>query len=289
MKYQDNYHEEYYLYFGIWCILQYTVIMIWIRMSKLYIKVAYSKRVGEYFLCQYVKICMLKVMHMGTRNAETSYIMGETIIQTTTEEKDLGVVIDKQLKFHGHVTYAANKANRVLTTIKRTFETRDQETIPLLYKGLVRPLLEYGNTVWSPRYITDIKAVERVQKRATKMITSLRQQPYIDRLRTLKLPSLEYRRRRGDMIQVYKIMYQKDRIDPDTFFQLAESTTRGHELKLNKPRHNTNLRGQIFSHRIVTDWNSLPAEVVRAPSLNSFKARLDRSWTNKKYINPFDK
>ena len=230
-----------------------------------------------------------KVMHMGTRNAETSYIMGETIIQTTTEEKDLGVVIDKQLKFHGHVTYAANKANRVLTTIKRTFETRDQETIPLLYKGLVRPLLEYGNTVWSPRYITDIKAVERVQKRATKMITSLRQQPYIDRLRTLKLPSLEYRRRRGDMIQVYKIMYQKDRIDPDTFFQLAESTTRGHELKLNKPRHNTNLRGQIFSHRIVTDWNSLPAEVVRAPSLNSFKARLDRSWTNKKYINPFDK
>ena len=45
------------------------------------------------------------------------------------------------------------------------------------------------------------------------------------------------------MIQVYKIMHQKDRIDPDTFFQLAESTTRGHELKLNKPRHNTNLRG----------------------------------------------
>ena len=119
------------------------------------------------------------------------------------------------------------------------------------------------NTVWSPRYTTDIKAVERVQKkkRATKMITSLRQ-PYIDRPRTLKLPSLEYQRRR-DVIQVYKIMHQKDRIDPDTFFQLAESTTRGHELKelkLNKPPHNTNLRGQIFSQRIITDWNSLPAE-----------------------------
>ena len=77
------------------------------------------------------------------------------------------------------------------------------------------------------------------------------------------------------MIQVYKIINQQDIIEPDIFFEVAASNTRGHEQKLKKPRHNTNLRGQTFSHRIVADWNALPAEVVMSPSLNIFKARLD--------------
>ena len=76
------------------------------------------------------------------------------------------------------------------------------------------------------------------------------------------------------MTQVYTIINQQDRIEPDIFFQVAASNTRGHEQKLKKPRHNTNLRGQTFSHRIVADWNALPAEVIKSPSLNTFKQDL---------------
>ena len=76
----------------------------------------------------------------------------------------------------------------------------DARTVPLLYKALVRPLLEYGNAVWGPFNRADQIRIEKVRRRTTRMISALRGIPYTDRLRTLRLPSIYYRRRRGDMI-----------------------------------------------------------------------------------------
>ena len=152
----------------------------------------------------------------------------------------------------------------------------------------MRPTLEYGNTIWGPFSRTEQKRVERVQRRATRMVKSVRHLSYSDRLRHLKLPSLLYRRRRGDMITVYQLIHGGMDIPPGKFLSMNNSRlTRGHPWKLHKPRAKSLIRRNTFSSRIVNDWNSLPAKVVSAATVNQFKARLDRHWANIMYDTPY--
>ena len=90
--------------------------------------------------------------------------------------------------------------------------------MPTLYKSMVRPHLEYGNAIWGPFYKTDIDMVESVQKRATKLIDTLKDKPYEDRLIALDLPSMTYRRKRGDTILMYKLINGLVRPDFNKFF-----------------------------------------------------------------------
>ena len=148
-----------------------------------------------------------------------------------------------------------------------------------LYTALVRPLLEYGNVMWNPRYKEDQRETEKVQRRATKLVKGISHLVYEDRLRILELPSLQHRRRRGDMIQTFKIVSGIDRTDASHILEFREeSTTRGHDKKIFKQRARLNVRKSAFSHRIVNDWNSLPQSVVDTENLNQFKSRLDRHW-----------
>ena len=179
------------------------------------------------------------------------------------------------------------KANSVLGVIKRTFAKRDEETFPLLYKSLVRPHLEYGNVVWGPLFQEDIKAVEKVQRRATKMVPGLGNMSYTDRLRHLNLPSLVHRRRRGDMIYTYKILTGKMDVRREDFFKISNLTTRGHNLKLCKQRAMKFTTATTFSNRIINDWNALPAHVIAADTVNTFKVRLDEHWGDEAFKNPF--
>ena len=151
-------------------------------------------------------------------------------IENVKEEKDLGVIIDNQLKFHTHTSAAVKKANSILGLIKRSFVALDEDTLPLLFTSMVRPHLEYANIIWGPYFIGDIRAVERVQKRATKLIPILRNLPYRERLKKLNLPSLEHRRKRGDMITCYKIMNGRVNIALNNFFLLNKRNTRVHNL-----------------------------------------------------------
>ena len=225
-----------------------------------------------------------KVMHLGSRNSKAEYAMEGTTLNTVIEEKDLGVLIDEELKFHKHVSAAVAKANQILGIVKRTFDTLDEELLPLVYKHQVRPHLEYGNAIWHPRYVADMKKVERVQRRATKIIPELRDKQYEKRLQSLNLYSMEYRRKRGDMIQTYKILQNIDRIDPDKFFTRAKYTgTRSHSMKLFKTRFKSELRKYTFSQRIIDNWNSLTEEIVTSESLDIFKTRLDKHWSTEWY------
>ena len=99
------------------------------------------------------------------------------------------------------------------------------------------------------------------------MRKEIRLRPYEERLEALDLPSMFYRRRRGDMIQVYQILHGGMDITPEEFFILAASErTRGHPWKLKKPRAQARPQRQTLSVRVINDGNSLPPLSMRPPS-----------------------
>ena len=128
--------------------------------------------------------------------------------ETVSLEKDLGVNVDDELKFSKHIGIQVGKANKLLALIRRGFTSLDRISLPTLYKTIIWPHLEYANVVLHPRYKGDeeLLHVEKVQRRATKIIPDLKQLEYCDRLKKLHLPSFYYRRARGDMIDVYKYL-----------------------------------------------------------------------------------
>ena len=225
-----------------------------------------------------------KLMHIGNCNLKFEYQMGEANITAVDKERDLGIIIDDGLKFHEQTAAAVCRANRVLGIIRHAFSTLDIKTLPMLFRTMVRPHLEYANSVWGPTHKMDQDAIEKVQRRATKLVRHLRNLPYEDRLRALKLPSMYYRRLRGDMIMVFQIMSGRLRVREEDLFERDNSErTRGHQMKLKKPRVKSHLRQTSFCCRIVPLWNGLPSEVVTAPSVNAFKNRLDFHWKNRWY------
>ena len=132
---------------------------------------------------------------------------------------------------------------------------------------MVRSQLEYAASVWSPWTLKEIEAVEKVQKRATKMIEEYQHLKYEDRLKCLKLPTLRYRRIRGDLLILFKIMTADDRRCFPQVKLHEDNPTRGHHLKLDKQPFKTNLRKNYFTCRITKLWNSLNVDVVSAENV----------------------
>ena len=157
--------------------------------------------------------------------------------------------------------------------------------------ALVRPHLEYANAVWNPYKKKDITTLENVQRRATKMVPGLGDKSYEDRLRELKLPTLTYRRIRGDMIEVFKLvndMYYFDCTNLFTFRDQSERVTRGNKKKLFKHRARLDVRKYSFSNRVVNLWNSLPDSVISAETVFCFETRLDNHWKDQDILYEYE-
>ena len=204
----------------------------------------------------------LNVMNPG---AEHRYQMDNNgtvcVLDQVHEEKDLGVITDDMLLFEEQCRKSVNAANKILFTIWRTFTFIDEKTMLQLYKPLVRSRLEYGVEIWSPNLKRLINEVEAVQRRATRMIPSLKDLPYEERLRKLKLPSLVYRRKRGEMIQTYKYMHGEYDSDCNKIFKRTHETrTRGHDFKLFKEWALTATRAQSFTSRVIVPRRNEVAE-----------------------------
>ena len=184
------------------------------------------------------------------------------------------MIITEDRKTSKQCATATTKAMTKLRIIKRSFKYFDKSCFTMLYKTYIRPQLEYCIQAWSPGLRRDIDMMEKVQRRATKMIPSLRSKPYHDRLEELKLYSLEHRRLRRDVIEAYKILNGLEGIEESKLFQRRiHIQLRGHKDKLFKPalKKGLNTRKNFFSVRVISEWNSLPAYVVEAATRNIFK------------------
>ena len=227
-------------------------------------------------------------LHIGRNNPWHQYKMNGKRLNQVYEEKDLGILMDNELKFHKHTSAVVKKASRNLGIIKKSFLFLDASTLSTLYKSLVRSHLEYGNVVWGPTYKGDIIAVERVQRRATKLIREIKHLPYEERLKSLRLPSLCHRRRRGDMIFTYKLHMDKLGIDKKEFFTSPPNRlVRGHQFRIMKQKATKTCRISSYANRVIADWNSLPTKVISANTTDMFKDYLDEHWKNESYISPF--
>ena len=129
-----------------------------------------------------------------------------------------------------------------------------------------------------------VKDLEKVQMHATKLVISIKNLIYKDRLKRLKLPTLKYRRITCDMIEVHKILTKKYDSKVNLFLEKhQDSITRGHSLKLVNKRCHYDLRKLIFAPRIVNIWNNLSETVISADTTDTFKRRLDNFWKHHEY------
>ena len=144
-------------------------------------------------------------------------------------------------------TEVAAKANHLLGLIRRSFDHLDLDMLTNLFVTLVRPTLEYCNSAWGPFFTLDQRKIENVQRRATRIPLPIRDKPYEERLSILQLPSLSYRRFRGDMILLYKILNNYFNSDFSTLYTYSSTTiTRGHQFKLFKHHSRLNCRSNYF-------------------------------------------
>ena len=199
------------------------------------------------------------------------------------EEKDLGVVFDSEMSFGDHISEKVKKANVLVGLIRRSFSYLDCKSFTKMYTAFVRPHLEYAQSVWHPHLKKYINLLENVQIRATKLVDGLSSLDYKERLTKLNLPTLAFRRLRGDMIQTYKHFRKYDCQVLSSSFQPRSRSSRKHNFQLHEMKASDGIRGiqsNSFYFRVPRTWNNLPREVVNATNVDSFKRKLDEHWKN---------
>ena len=222
------------------------------------------------------------IIHLGRNNNKYHYTMGGVQLAASEFEKDLGVIVHQSLRPSLQCAKAARKANSVLGQLCRGVGYRDKDVFMNLYKTYVRPHLEYVVQAWCPWTMGDKEVLEAVQRRAVRAVTNIKGRTYEERLKELGLETLEDRRRRGDLLQAYRVLTGKDNVDPSTWFSMyqpPEDQVRTRQAagyrNVVPNQWNGEIRRNFWSVRVVEPWNNLPDCVKESNTVDMFKNSLD--------------
>lgn len=223
------------------------------------------------------------VLHIGSNNPKKNYYIGGSQIAKCRTYRDLGIIMDDKLKFHQQVNTICTKAYQRINLILRTFITKDPNTLKWAYCVFVRPLLEYGSSIWAPITQGDVVKLEKVQayftRRALGYNNLMEQRPtYSCRLKQLRLPSLELRRLHLDLCFLYKMLNGSVETAITNRIEFLENRTRGHSFRFrvrndtesDYSKHFRNPTNAIFKNfflnRTIDIWNALPETVFDIPT-----------------------
>ena len=213
-------------------------------------------------------------MHFGGGKMGPGIMLGDRESSVVSEFRDLGVIVDSGLRFHQHIGTICGRASAMMGELLRSTVCRSADFMVTLFTTHIRSTLEYCSSVWNVGYLGDARKLERLQRRWTKEIHDMERLDYPTRLRRLSLFSIHGRLLRKDLIKVWKAFNEHDVGLSDLFEMARDGRTRGHRFKMSIPVCRGDLRRRFFSVRVVSDWNSLPAEVVESQTVETFKGRL---------------
>jgi len=221
-----------------------------------------------------ISVCKTFVMPIGGKLLpilKHEYLLDNSALPTVTRARDLGIIVDCELTFTDHINNIVSRASARANLIHRCFVSRDRHSLLRAFIVYVRPILEYGSCVWSPRFLRDIEAVESVQRHFTKRLAGLGEVDYETRLNILNLESLESRRLKADLVYTYKILFGLTDLNFTEFFKkLPDNNTRGHAYRLYTPQSTNNTRSNFFSLRVLHAWNGLPESTTDFTNLSRF-------------------
>jgi len=187
-----------------------------------------------------------KVLHFGHNNRQFPYRMNGKLLEKSEQEKDLGITVNRDGKFKTHVDKMTNKANRSVGMIKRSFVTRNPETLKKLFTTYINPILNYGSEVWNPSYKGQVEKIEKVQRR-------------FFRGANVKVESQQLTRLRKDLVTMHRMQSGKVDLKFGEFFRVLDTNTRGaqnNNIKAQKVKKD--LRKHSFAIRQINNWNKIP-------------------------------
>ena len=200
-------------------------------------------------------------------------------IQHSDIIKDLGIRITPNLSWSPQINTLADSARRLISWVLSVFQDRSEETMMCLYRSLIKSRLEYCSALWNPSKMEDIITLESVQRLFTSKISGLSDYTYHQRLRKLKLISLQRRRERFIIIQMWKII---NNVSPnDLEFTITNNPRRGIKVKVPSINTNASQRSQslydssfgVMGPRL---WNILPKKISLITNKTSFKTALSK-------------
>ena len=217
------------------------------------------------------------------RKPLNTYHLGEEVLSDSPKTSDLGVSVSGNCTWNSHIEQMCAKANRVLGLVKRLCgrDIRDVQTRKLLYTALVRPLLEYSSSLWSPYLVKHRRLIENIQRRATKFILNYppREVSYTNRLDQLNLLPLDFRRQMHDLVLLFK--YKSGTVTGN-FGRFIQTATRHYRIRnfhqsnfALLSRHDQEYYRNSYFPRTVKLWNSLPNILKSSQDLLWFRVHLN--------------
>ena len=218
------------------------------------------------------------LQHGKSKDLKTEYTINNNIkLNNSKEVKDLGIYISEDMSWDVHITNIINTSKKYTFWILRTFRSRKKEIILFLFKTFVIPRLEYGCQIWSPHLKKDIIRLESLQKMITSKIDGVDGQNYHERLKTLKLYSLQRRRERFIMITMWKIEkgFLPNQINIEFYETMRFGVKARRKVSKSTNLHMKTVRFHHFTSLGPALYNLIPKNIKGKNTLETFKKSLD--------------